>query len=231
MLLQHVCSLCGCPLTQLLAPAFPAVQMLPEVPWFNERILTNISLGSLTLVLLLRTVSHNVAKLQDDFLHRTCFSALANMAPHCEHLHSYAAQRIVATIHLLVRKHRRIADKLGRVKAQHAELAAKSPLPGNACPCERHTQANSNCVFVSLPLICHCRPSLALSLSLLSPAGTSAANDVEVLLLMADQLEERMAILDGLVLNMINLVQDCLANRVLPHNLNLVRCHNTTPCL
>ena len=45
-----------------LTPWF-TMQVLAEVPWFKDRILTNISLGSLVMVVLLKASVFNLAKL------------------------------------------------------------------------------------------------------------------------------------------------------------------------
>ena len=41
---------------------------IPTVPWFKERILTNVPLGSLLLTILLRIVQFNVTKMEDAYV-------------------------------------------------------------------------------------------------------------------------------------------------------------------
>jgi hypothetical protein len=42
-------------------------------------------------------------------MHTTTFAALANMSPHCQNLHAYAAQRMVGTLAILARKYERVS--------------------------------------------------------------------------------------------------------------------------
>jgi hypothetical protein len=78
--------------------------VLPAVPWYQERLLPDISLGSLVVVILIRTVKYNLSKLRDVYLHTNCLAALANMAPHVQNLNSYASQRLVSLFDMLARK-------------------------------------------------------------------------------------------------------------------------------
>jgi hypothetical protein len=50
-----------------------------DVPWYKERMLRDTTLGSLLVVLLIRTVKYNLSKLRDVYLHTNCLAALANM--------------------------------------------------------------------------------------------------------------------------------------------------------
>eukprot|EP00882_Tetradesmus_deserticola_P021481 GHRQ01023254.1.p1 GENE.GHRQ01023254.1~~GHRQ01023254.1.p1 ORF type:complete len:322 (+),score=177.91 GHRQ01023254.1:768-1733(+) len=79
--------------------------MLPgSVPWYRERVLSKISLGSLVFVVLLRTALQNVGQLQDLYLPTNTLAALANLAPQVSGLHSHAAQRLVGLATLLARR-------------------------------------------------------------------------------------------------------------------------------
>ncbi|KNA10632.1 hypothetical protein SOVF_142540, partial [Spinacia oleracea] len=84
--------------------------MLPNVPWYKERRLNHTSLGSLMVVILIRTVKYNLCRLQDVYLHTNCLAALANMAPHVHRLDAYASQRLVSLFHMLSRKYTKLAD-------------------------------------------------------------------------------------------------------------------------
>ncbi|KAL9237650.1 hypothetical protein vseg_012172 [Gypsophila vaccaria] len=84
--------------------------MLPNVPWYQERRLHHTSLGSLMVVVLIRTVNYNLSRLQDVYLHTNCLATLANMAPHIHCLDGYASQRLVSLFHMLSRKYTKLAD-------------------------------------------------------------------------------------------------------------------------
>lgn len=84
--------------------------MLPNVPWYKERILHQISLGSLMVIILIRTVKYNLSMLRDVYLHTNCLATLANMAPHVHRLSAYASQRLVSLFYMLSRKYSKLAE-------------------------------------------------------------------------------------------------------------------------
>uniref|UniRef100_A0A383WDY4 Dymeclin n=1 Tax=Tetradesmus obliquus TaxID=3088 RepID=A0A383WDY4_TETOB len=88
--------------------------MLPGVvPWYRERVLSKISLGSLVAVVLLRTAHQNVGQLQDLYLPTNTLAALANLAPQVSGLHSHAAQRLVGLTSLLAKRWLKLSQALG----------------------------------------------------------------------------------------------------------------------
>ncbi|KAK7270560.1 hypothetical protein RIF29_23790 [Crotalaria pallida] len=85
--------------------------VLPGVPWYKERLLHQTSLGSLMVIILIRTVQYNLSKLRDVYLHTTCLATLANMAPHVHRLSAYASQRLVSLFDMLSRKYNKLSDR------------------------------------------------------------------------------------------------------------------------
>lgn len=84
--------------------------ILPSVPWYEERLVHHTSLGSLMVLVLIRTVKYNLSKLRDIYLHTNCLAILANMAPHVIRLSSYASQRLVSLFDMLSRKYAKLAE-------------------------------------------------------------------------------------------------------------------------
>ncbi|KAK6122694.1 hypothetical protein DH2020_043563 [Rehmannia glutinosa] len=84
--------------------------MLPNVPWYQERLLHQTSLGSLMIIILIRTVKYNLSKLRDIYLHTNCLATLANMAPHVHRLSAYASQQLVSLFDMLSRKYNKLAE-------------------------------------------------------------------------------------------------------------------------
>ncbi|KAG8370268.1 hypothetical protein BUALT_Bualt14G0099200 [Buddleja alternifolia] len=84
--------------------------ILPNVPWYQERLLHQTSLGSLMVIILIRTVKYNLSKLRDMYLHTNCLATLANMAPHVHRLSAYASQRLVSLFDMLSRKYNKLAE-------------------------------------------------------------------------------------------------------------------------
>lgn len=97
--------------------------ILPAVPWYKERLLHQTSLGSLMVIILIRTVQFNLSKLRDVYLHTTCLATLANMAPHVHRLSSYASQRLVSLFDMLSRKYNRSAE-LRVIKVDNAKTSS-----------------------------------------------------------------------------------------------------------
>ncbi|PIA45068.1 hypothetical protein AQUCO_01700543v1 [Aquilegia coerulea] len=85
--------------------------ILPSVPWYQERLLHNTSLGSLMVIILIRTVKYNLSQLRDVYLHTNCLATLANMAPHVHRLSAYASQRLVSLFDMLSRKYSKLAEQ------------------------------------------------------------------------------------------------------------------------
>jgi len=70
--------------------------MLKEIPWYRERHLRTISLGSLIVLSIIRCLSFNLNRLQDPFLMSNCCATLMNLLPFIAELHDYAAMRMVS---------------------------------------------------------------------------------------------------------------------------------------
>ncbi|XP_075478200.1 uncharacterized protein LOC142519149 [Primulina tabacum] len=84
--------------------------MLPNIPWYQERFLHQTSLGSLMVIILIKTVKYNLSKLRDVYLHTNCLATLANMAPHVHRLSAYASQGLVSLFYMLSRKYNKLAE-------------------------------------------------------------------------------------------------------------------------
>ncbi|KAG8456851.1 hypothetical protein GDO86_002583 [Hymenochirus boettgeri] len=69
--------------------------ILKNITWYSERVLTEISLGSLLILVVIRTIQYNMTRTRDKYLHTNCLAALANMSSQFRSLHQYAAQRII----------------------------------------------------------------------------------------------------------------------------------------
>ncbi|KAL4216561.1 hypothetical protein ACF0H5_024284 [Mactra antiquata] len=69
--------------------------VLKNVPWFKERSMSEISLGGLLILVVIRTIQYNITRMRDKYLHTNCLAALANMSSQFTDLHQYVAQRLV----------------------------------------------------------------------------------------------------------------------------------------
>ncbi|KAL8481656.1 hypothetical protein ACS0TY_027966 [Phlomoides rotata] len=101
--------------------------MIPSVPWYKERFLNQTSLGSLMVIILIRTVKYNLSKLRDMYLHTNCLATLANMAPHVHRLSAYASQRLVSLFDMLSRKYNKLAEiKNDKMNTTNGDLRGDS---------------------------------------------------------------------------------------------------------
>uniref|UniRef100_A0A4W5PY04 Dymeclin n=1 Tax=Hucho hucho TaxID=62062 RepID=A0A4W5PY04_9TELE len=85
--------------------------VLKNITWYSERSLTEISLGSLLILVVIRTIQFNMTRTRDKYLHTNCLAALANMSGQFRCLHQYAAQRIISLFALLSKKHNKILEQ------------------------------------------------------------------------------------------------------------------------
>lgn len=86
--------------------------MLKNITWYTEKYLTEISLGGLLILVVIRTIQYNMLKTRDKYLHTNCLAALANMSGQFRSLHPYVSQRLVSLFETLARKHSRLNDQL-----------------------------------------------------------------------------------------------------------------------
>ena len=86
--------------------------MLKNIHWYTERSISEISLGGLLILVVIRTIQYNMMKMRDKYLHTNCLAALANMSGQFRSLHPYVAQRLVSLFETLAKKHSRLDMQL-----------------------------------------------------------------------------------------------------------------------
>ncbi|XP_071585921.1 dymeclin-like isoform X2 [Heliangelus exortis] len=106
--------------------------ILKNITWYAERVLTEISLGSLLILVVIRTIQYNMTRTRDKYLHTNCLAALANMSAQFRSLHQYAAQRIISLFSLLSKKHNKVLEQA--TQSSRGSLGSSdSPLPDYKC--------------------------------------------------------------------------------------------------
>ncbi|XP_030624148.1 dymeclin isoform X2 [Chanos chanos] len=103
--------------------------VLKNISWYTERALTEISLGSLLILVVIRTIQFNMTRTRDKYLHTNCLAALANMSAQFRSLHQYAAQRIISLFALLSKKHNKVLEQA--TQSLHGPLGSDD---GSALP-------------------------------------------------------------------------------------------------
>ncbi|KAG6797925.1 dymeclin [Apis mellifera caucasica] len=86
--------------------------MLKGVNWYTERSISEISLGGLLILVVIRTIQYNMFKMRDKYLHTNCLAALANMSAQFTSLHPYVSQRLLSLFETLAKKHARLETKI-----------------------------------------------------------------------------------------------------------------------
>ncbi|XP_053989057.1 dymeclin isoform X2 [Hylaeus anthracinus] len=86
--------------------------MLKGVSWYTERSISEISLGGLLILVVIRTIQYNMFKMRDKYLHTNCLAALANMSAQFTSLHPYVSQRLLSLFETLAKKHVRLETKI-----------------------------------------------------------------------------------------------------------------------
>ncbi|XP_058683178.1 dymeclin isoform X4 [Poecile atricapillus] len=116
--------------------------ILKNITWYAERVLTEISLGSLLILVVIRTIQYNMTRTRDKYLHTNCLAALANMSAQFRSLHQYAAQRIISLFSLLSKKHNKVLEQA--TQSLRGSLGSNdSPLP------DYHFWEMSDCLHFS----------------------------------------------------------------------------------
>ncbi|MEE6507225.1 hypothetical protein FKM82_017160 [Ascaphus truei] len=105
--------------------------ILKNITWYSERVLTEISLGSLFILVVIRTIQYNMTRTRDKYLHTNCLAALANMSAQFRSLHQYAAQRIISLFSLLSKKHNKVLEQATQ-SLRGSLNSDDSPLPDYA---------------------------------------------------------------------------------------------------
>ena len=70
--------------------------LVPKVKWYKERQIKDVSLGSMVILVMIKAITFNLNRLQDEFSLSNCIAILLNLSPHIVDLHPYVASRLVS---------------------------------------------------------------------------------------------------------------------------------------
>jgi len=85
-----------------------------HVPWYKERNLRNINLGSVVLLTLLRSLLFNLHRLEDSFLLSNCCAVLQNLSSSIVDVHDYTAMRLASVTVTVMKKHLKLSNSSTR---------------------------------------------------------------------------------------------------------------------
>ncbi|XP_047524119.1 dymeclin [Pieris napi] len=86
--------------------------MLKSLPWYTERSISEISLGGLMVLVVVRALQYNMARVRDKYLHTNCLAAIANMSCEFRNLHPYVAQRLISLFETLSKRRARLCSEI-----------------------------------------------------------------------------------------------------------------------
>jgi len=158
-----------------VAAAF--AMQLPRVPWFRERLLGQISVGSLAVCVLCRLVHANLnsSARRDPYVSTNCLAALANMAGSYRALHPYAALSLVSLYARLAKRHSKLSARAEELlRSQSAAAAAGDVLISAGETAVELTQLNAEQNA--------CADSMRISLEIINAAlsGPSLAHNAHL---------------------------------------------------
>uniref|UniRef100_A0A6G1S3Z5 Dymeclin n=1 Tax=Aceria tosichella TaxID=561515 RepID=A0A6G1S3Z5_9ACAR len=93
---------------------------LNGVPWFTDRTLNDISLGSFTTLIMIRSFQYNTFRVKDKFLHTNLFATLGNLSNHFMNLHPYVCVRIVDLLERLTKRYMTVVKPTMKVVDKNA---------------------------------------------------------------------------------------------------------------
>ncbi|XP_037661516.1 dymeclin isoform X3 [Choloepus didactylus] len=192
--------------------------ILKNITWYSERVLTEISLGSLLILVVIRTIQYNMTRTRDKYLHTNCLAALANMSSQFRSLHQYAAQRIISYTCRHLRRYVYVLDKLYFPHSHCSTLQhCFSTLSDNgeellSLTCSHILRSYASSLFSLLSK----KHNKVLEQATQSLRGSLSSNDVPL-----PDYAQDLNVIEEVIRMMLEIINSCLTNS-LHHNPNLV---------
>ncbi|XP_058429854.1 dymeclin isoform X2 [Marmota monax] len=192
--------------------------ILKNITWYSERVLTEISLGSLLILVVIRTIQYNMTRTRDKYLHTNCLAALANMSAQFRSLHQYAAQRIISYTCRHLRRYVYVLDKLYFPHSHCSTLQhCFSALSENgeellSLTCSHILRSYASSLFSLLSK----KHNKVLEQATQSLRGSLSSDDVPL-----PDYAQDLNVIEEVIRMMLEIINSCLTNS-LHHNPNLV---------
>ncbi|XP_051825592.1 dymeclin isoform X1 [Antechinus flavipes] len=192
--------------------------ILKNITWYSERVLTEISLGSLLILVVIRTIQYNMTRTRDKYLHTNCLAALANMSAQFRSLHQYAAQRIISYTCRHLRRYVSVLDKLYFPHSHCSTLQhCFSTLSDNgeellSLTCSHILRSYASSLFSLLSK----KHNKVLEQATQSLRGSLSSDDVPL-----PDYAQDLNVIEEVIRMMLEIINSCLTNS-LHHNPNLV---------
>lgn len=111
--------------------------LIRNIPWYKDRFLTDIPLGSFMTLIIIRSIQYNTFRLEDRFLHTNLFAIMANMSNYYVHLHPHVCQRLTDLLDRVTKRIMIIRKKNHTITDNLDSLSSNNPIV-NAL--QTHTQ-------------------------------------------------------------------------------------------
>lgn len=85
--------------------------MISSVTWVQEYKLTDISLGSIVMLAVLRLYRENLVHIRDPYIHAVASSTLYNLAEHSFNLHDITSLQLLKLIKAIYNKYAKTTDE------------------------------------------------------------------------------------------------------------------------
>ncbi|XP_030624147.1 dymeclin isoform X1 [Chanos chanos] len=193
--------------------------VLKNISWYTERALTEISLGSLLILVVIRTIQFNMTRTRDKYLHTNCLAALANMSAQFRSLHQYAAQRIISVTSRHMQRYLYVLDSKFFPQSSCSWLGHLLVVAGDA----GEELTNLNCSFIlksyasSLFALLSKKHNKVLEQATQSLHGPLGSDDGSAL----PDYAQDLSVIEEVIRMMLEIINSCLFNS-LHHNPNLV---------
>ncbi|XP_028033750.1 dymeclin isoform X1 [Bombyx mandarina] len=99
---------------------------LKNPTWYTERTISEISLGGLMVLVIIRALQYNMTRVRDKYLHTNCLAAVANMSCEFRNLHPYVAQRLISLFESLTKRRARLCSEIEGGDLNNLELPHQS---------------------------------------------------------------------------------------------------------
>ena len=98
-------------------------QVINSVPWYKEKKLVCITLGSLLVLSLMHLLVTNLTLLRDQYIHSNCSAILANIGSKIQNLHNIPSQKIINVFEGISKRYSQIQSPVGEKKKEECNVS------------------------------------------------------------------------------------------------------------
>mmetsp|Transcript_12627 Transcript_12627/g.19056 ORF Transcript_12627/g.19056 Transcript_12627/m.19056 type:complete len:994 (+) Transcript_12627:164-3145(+) len=95
-----------------LKPVLCKLQLDTQLSWYKEKCLSNVSMGDLVVLCVLRGAVNSMFAIKDSYLLTNTLAVLMDIAPYLQKVHSYTAERLVSVTYRLCKRYSTLMNKV-----------------------------------------------------------------------------------------------------------------------